>query len=89
LNSNGISDDAKNRARTYIKMLGTPVGAYTGNSKGFDYAREQIAKFINKRDGVEADSKNIYLTNGASEGVRTSFNMLIRNEKDGVMIPIP
>ncbi len=29
------------------------------------------------------------MTNGASEGVRTAFTMLIRNSNDGVMIPIP
>ena len=65
------------------------MGAYTGNSKGYAYVREKVAEFIGRRDGVEADANNIYITNGASEGVRTAFNMLIRNSNDGVMIPIP
>ena len=29
------------------------------------------------------------MTNGASEGVRTAFNLLIRDSNDGVLIPIP
>jgi aspartate/methionine/tyrosine aminotransferase len=65
------------------------VGAYTGNSKGYTVVREKVADYISQRDGVTADPNNIYITNGASEGVRTAFNMLIRNNKDGIMIPIP
>lgn len=84
-----ISDDAKKRAREYIKKLGSPLGAYTSNSKGYDYAREKIAHYISERDGVKSDAANIYLTNGASEGVRTAFNMLIRNAKDGILVPTP
>ena len=51
----------------------SPVGAYTGNSKGYQFVREKIAKFITERDGVSADPNDIYVTNGASEGVRTAF----------------
>jgi alanine transaminase len=29
------------------------------------------------------------MTNGASEGVRIFLSMLIRDERDGIMIPIP
>jgi aspartate/methionine/tyrosine aminotransferase len=29
------------------------------------------------------------LTNGASEGVKLAFKMLIRHQKDGVLVPIP
>lgn len=65
------------------------MGAYTGNSKGYNYARDKVAEFISKRDGVQADPNNIYITNGASEGVRTAFNLLIRDSNDGIMIPIP
>lgn len=66
------------------------MGAYTSNSKGFQYAREKVAEFINKRDNLtNADAKNIYLTNGAGEGVKLAFNMLIRGGNDGIMIPIP
>ena len=66
------------------------VGAYTSNSKGYQHARDKVADFIAKRDNVtNSDSKNVYLTNGAGEGVKLLFNMLIRNHNDGIMIPIP
>lgn len=44
-----------------------------------------------ERDGsaVDCDWNNVYLTNGASEAVRTSFKLLIREQRDGIMIPIP
>lgn len=29
------------------------------------------------------------MTNGASEGVRTAFKLLIREKSDGIMVPIP
>lgn len=56
------------------------MGAYTSNSKGHSFIRKSIAEFINERDGPSVNSNwnNIYLTNGASEAVRTSFKLLIR-----------
>lgn len=90
LTTDALSQDAKERALKYKKLLDTPMGAYTSNSKGYQYAREKVAQFINKRDNVSnADAKNIYLTNGAGEGVKLVFNMLIRGGNDGIMIPIP
>jgi aspartate/methionine/tyrosine aminotransferase len=66
------------------------MGAYTSNSKGYPYARQKIAEFIKKRDNVPTcDAKDIYITNGAGEGVKLVFNMLIRGKNDGIMIPIP
>ena len=66
------------------------IGAYTSNSKGFMFAREKVAEFINKRDNVtDSNAKNIYLTNGAGECVKILMSMLVRKESDGIMIPIP
>ena len=69
----------------------SPIGAYSSNSKGDAWLRQQIANYIEKRDGpaVKANCSHIFLTNGASEGVRLSFKLLIRNSNDGIMIPIP
>jgi len=90
LKTNAISVDAKERALKYSKLLDTPMGAYTSNSKGYQHARNKIADFINQRDGTtDSEAKNIYITNGAGEGVKLMFNMLIRGGNDGVMIPIP
>jgi len=91
LNSSTISADAKARVELFNANTNSPMGAYTGNSKGFEFVRESIAQFIEERDGpaVKCDVNNIYLTNGASEGVRTAFSILLRDQLDGVMVPIP
>lgn len=44
------------RVRKYNSKLNAPVGAYSANSKGYDYVREKIAKFIEQRDGLEEGS---------------------------------
>lgn len=65
------------------------VGAYT-ESKGLSIVRERVAKAIEKRDGgIACDPETIFLTNGASEAVKTVLSLLIRGPKDGVLIPIP
>lgn len=45
------------------------VGAYTA-SVGVTEFRKDIAKFIEERDGYSADYRNIFMTNGASDGIR-------------------
>ncbi len=72
----------------------TGMGAYT-ESKGPLFIREAIARFIDARDGIStasgvpADPESIFLTSGASEGVRFILEMLITDSSDGIMIPIP
>ena len=50
------------------------VGAYTP-SLGVTEFRKDIAKFIEERDGYSADYRNIYLVNGASDGIRVSVTL--------------
>jgi aspartate/methionine/tyrosine aminotransferase len=64
------------------------LGAYS-ESKGIEVVRDSVKAYIEKRDGYPTNVDDIFLTNGASEGVKTLLNMLIRGPKDGVMIPIP
>ena len=45
------------------------IGAYTA-SVGVTQFRKDIAKFIEKRDGYSADYRSIFLTSGASDGIR-------------------
>lgn len=89
LRTNAISHDAKARIEEFKRNIESPSGAYTVNSKGWSHVRNKVAEFISNRDGVKADADKIYLTNGASEGVRTSFTALIRNSHDGILVPIP
>ncbi len=89
LTSNDINKDARDRAKLYLEKCHTPVGAYSANSKGDPHLRQLVCDFIHKRDGIRTDIDNIYLTNGASEGVRVALQLLIRDENDGILIPIP
>ena len=91
LDSDLICEDAKKRVTHMNTLFTTPIGGYTNNSKGHAQVRQAIEKYIDNRDGhhVHADWNNIFLTNGASEGVRIMLKMLLRNKQDGVMVPIP
>ena len=64
------------------------MGAYS-ESKGLRFIREEVAKFIQRRDGIPADPEAIYLTDGASKGVQAALRILIGGPNDGIMIPIP
>lgn len=65
------------------------VGAYT-ESKGLPIIRERIAKAIAERDGgIACNPETVFLTNGASEAVKTVLSLIIRGPQDGVLIPIP
>jgi aspartate/methionine/tyrosine aminotransferase len=65
------------------------TGAYS-HSQGAMPFREDIAKFIEKRDGgVKADPNNIFMTNGASTAIDMILQTLLADETCGVMIPIP
>jgi len=89
--SSHLSDDARKRVELMTSLFSTPIGAYTQNSKGHQQVRQAIANYINTRDGKEVDSdwNNIYLTSGASEGVRILVKMIVRDKQDGVLVPIP
>jgi len=64
------------------------LGAYS-ESKGIEVVRDSVKAYIEGRDGYPTDVNDIFLTNGASEGVKTLLTMLVSGPTDGVMIPIP
>mmetsp|Transcript_1375 Transcript_1375/g.1855 ORF Transcript_1375/g.1855 Transcript_1375/m.1855 type:complete len:531 (+) Transcript_1375:91-1683(+) len=83
--------DAIARAKEIKQALeGSGTGAYT-HSKGVKAFREDVAKFIETRDGgnIAADPESIFLTNGASAGITMILTALIAHNKCGIMIPIP
>lgn len=90
MDSPEISKDAKERAKKFLDEVKYPcaMGAYT-SSPGLLCVRESIKKYIEERDGYPSDVNKIFLTDGASDGVKTIFNCLLRGPQDGVMIPIP
>lgn len=84
--------DAIDRAREMKAALGgVGVGAYT-HSKGVKEFRDDVARFIEQRDGSKpesVDSANIFLTSGASEAITMIMTALIKDRSCGIMIPIP
>ena len=72
--------DAIERARLIKNGLGNHgSGAYT-HSQGPLMFREEICRFIEKRDGLEEGSvepNNIFMTNGASSGIEMVLSALI------------
>jgi len=82
-----FAPDAIQRAQAYLASMKT-TGAYT-SSQGTRAVREEVAAFIERRDGYKSSAEDIYLTDGASSGVKAVIQLLISAPNDGVMIPIP
>lgn len=80
--------DAVARAKAYLKEIPGGTGAYS-HSKGVEVVRREVASFIAGRDGFRCDPENVFLTDGASPGVKMMITSMVRGPKDGVMIPIP
>ena len=54
------------------------------------YERRLGLQGIERRDGgVPTDPAEIFLTNGASQAVHFLMRLLIRDERDAVLVPIP
>lgn len=88
-----FKEDVFTRARTILKGIDSgSTGAYT-HSQGLRSIRENVARFITTRDNIEDQSlikpDSIFLTDGASPGVQCGLRSLIRDQNDGIMIPIP
>ncbi|XP_065065372.1 alanine aminotransferase 1-like [Rhopilema esculentum] len=82
-------DDVNKRSSEILNAVKNSVGCYT-DSQGIEFVRKSVAAYIEKRDGYPADPGNIFLTNGASSGVKLMLECFVSSEvKSGVMIPIP
>ncbi|CAN6452913.1 unnamed protein product [Victoria cruziana] len=80
--------DAIARAKHYLSLTSGGLGAYS-DSRGLPGIRKEVADFIERRDGYPSDPELIYLTDGASKGVMQILNTIIRNNKDGILVPVP
>jgi aspartate/methionine/tyrosine aminotransferase len=81
--------DAIERARSYLSNISGGTGAYT-TSQGVKAIRSEVAAFLKERDGgVGAREEDLFLTDGASAGVKMVLNLIVRSKADGVMTPIP
>ncbi|KAJ8600729.1 hypothetical protein CTAYLR_003903 [Chrysophaeum taylorii] len=82
------STEVLERARTYATAIKGGVGAYS-DSKGVRIVRDEVAAFIEQRDGYPSDPEAIYLTDGASAGVRHLTQLLLRGPQDAILAPSP
>lgn len=90
LESPSVSHDAKERAKKLLGGVEYPhaLGAYT-SSQGLTVVRESVKKYIEERDGYPCNINNLFLLNGASDGVTTIFNILLNTPKDAVLLVMP
>lgn len=86
--------DVKERARRILKATpGFAISSYT-MIPGMRIIREDVAKFISRRDGYAANLEDIILTSGGAHGIRIGLSVfgassLEDKTKSGVMIPMP
>ncbi|XP_032923879.1 alanine aminotransferase 2-like [Catharus ustulatus] len=87
-----IPSDAKERAQRLLSACGGhSVGAYSA-SPGVQMVRENVARYIERRDGVPATADDIFLSTGASDAIVNILKLLVSGEgsqRTGVLIPIP
>lgn len=82
------SDEVVARAEVYANAIKGGVGAYS-DSKGVGIVRNEVAAFIEARDGHAADPANIFLTDGASAGVKHVTTLLVKGPQDALLAPAP
>ncbi|XP_065828536.1 alanine aminotransferase 2-like [Oscarella lobularis] len=84
--------DVVDRARMILNSCeGHSMGAYS-DSKGIKVVRQHVVEFLEARDKHPADTEKIFMSNGASEGIRMVLELIATGEgktRSGVMIPIP
>jgi alanine transaminase len=73
--------DAIRRAKEIKKGLGGHGSGAYSHSKGVRVFRNDVAKFIEKRDGIPADPEDIFLSNGASAAIGNVLAALVADSK--------
>jgi alanine transaminase len=80
MDSPDFPSDIKQKAERLLSACGgKSLGSYT-ESQGIITIREDIANYIQQRDGYPSDPNNIYLCNGASDGIKTIIKLLMNND---------
>jgi len=87
MNNETISKDVRNRAAFYLEHFKS-MGSYT-DSPGNPIVTKHVAEFIGERDGVPSNPSEIFMTNGASEGIARVMSQLAQHDKVGFMVPVP
>jgi alanine transaminase len=80
MESADFPSDIKQRVDRLLSSCGgKSLGAYT-ESQGIITIREDIASYIKERDGHPANPSDIYLCNGASDGIKTVIKLLMNTD---------
>lgn len=83
-----VPDEVKDRAHKILDATGGEIGAYTP-IKGYKFVIDHVAEFIRKRDGIQINPNNIYISNGVSDAVSKLFTLIINDSNIGIMCPNP
>jgi len=81
-------EGVKKRAQYYLDRIAGNIGAYAP-APGYPFVRENIAKFLEKRDGVPSHADHIQMIDGSADGVIDIISAHISDHQTGIMIPIP
>ena len=93
----GVVADPNIKLTEYEKDIWKLVDEYRNNvnthqytpAGGEMYIRRNVAQYMSKRDGIQADPNSVVLTNGASVGIKIVMDVLVDGPQDGIMIPVP
>ena len=82
-------EDVIQRAITLRDALPGGLGAYS-DSRGHRHIRQNVASFIEKRDGFPCDPDAVFLSDGATPSITRVMQMLLRDGDDAVSgFPLP
>jgi len=80
--------DVVDRARDITGTIKGGTGAYS-HSQGIPSIRQNVADFIEARDGFPCNPADLFLTNGASAGLNMVFTIMMAHPDDAILVPIP
>lgn len=81
-------EDVISRAKLLKSNIPGGLGSYS-NSKGIAHIRQNVAKFIENRDGYPANADHVFLTDGASPGIKYVMKMMTYDSSSAFMLPDP
>ncbi|RCV42884.1 hypothetical protein SETIT_9G251100v2 [Setaria italica] len=84
-----FSSDAIARSRKILDLFPWRATGGYSHCQGTEGLRDVIAAGITCRDGFPCNAEDIFLTDGAAPPVHMMMHILIRDEKDGILCPIP
>jgi aspartate/methionine/tyrosine aminotransferase len=85
---NPYPQEVVDRALEFLDNSPAIMGAYS-SLQGHPSVRQDIARFVEQRDGFPADPELIYCSEGATCAIREVFAVLLHGKQDGLLMPQP